>query len=115
MTTTFLVRGEANLIGAIVLGLEVVIILPRAIENYREQFSGLPIAATECLLCIEWINLVEVVLVQAQVARRWHAASATSTPARWYQEMLVNHVDSGNQKIGLVVGSSLDNDSSTFS
>jgi hypothetical protein len=31
---TFLVRGEANLIGAIVLGLKVVIVVSHTIENY---------------------------------------------------------------------------------
>jgi hypothetical protein len=47
---TFLVRGEVNLTGAIVLGLEVVIILPHTIENDYEQFSGHPIPSTKCLL-----------------------------------------------------------------
>jgi hypothetical protein len=55
---TFLVRGEVNLTGAIVLGLEVVIILPHTIENDYD-----PIPATKCLLFIERIDQVEVVLV----------------------------------------------------
>jgi hypothetical protein len=64
----FLVRGEANLIGTIILGLVVVIILPHTIENRQEEFSGHHIAATRCLLFKNWINWIEVVLVEAQVA-----------------------------------------------
>jgi hypothetical protein len=63
-----LVRGEANITGSIIFGLEVVIILSHATKNDQEQFSGHPIAVTKCLLFIKWINQVKVVLAQAGVA-----------------------------------------------
>jgi hypothetical protein len=65
---TCLVRGEANLTGAIVLGFELVIIVPHAIENDQKQCSGHPISVMKCLLFIEQIGPVEVVLVQACMA-----------------------------------------------
>jgi hypothetical protein len=65
---TFLVRGEADLTGAIILGLEVVIVVSDAIENDQKQFSGHPIAMTKFLCFIYRLDRVEVVLVQAQMA-----------------------------------------------
>jgi hypothetical protein len=64
---TFLVRGEANLTGAIVLGLEVAIVVSDAIENDQKQFSGHLIPTTKCLRFIERHDRVEVVLVQAHM------------------------------------------------
>jgi hypothetical protein len=65
---TFLVRGEANLTGTIILSLEVVILIPHAIENHQEQFSRHPIATTECVRFKDQIDWAEVVLVKALVA-----------------------------------------------
>jgi hypothetical protein len=65
---TFLVRGEADLTGAIILGLEVVIVVTDAIENDQKQFSGHPIATTEFLRLIYRLDQVKVVLVEAIMA-----------------------------------------------
>jgi hypothetical protein len=77
-----LVRGEANLTGTFVLGLEVVIVIPNAIENHQEQFSGHPITMMKCLLFKDRINWVKVALVKAWVAsfldRDLHWAGASS-------------------------------------
>jgi hypothetical protein len=60
---TFLVRGEADITGAIILGLEVVIVVSNAIENDQKQFSGHVIAMTKFYCFIYRHDRVEVVLV----------------------------------------------------
>jgi hypothetical protein len=65
---TFLVRRKADLTGAIILGLEVVIVVSDAIENDQKQSSGHPIATTKFLCFIYRHDRVEVVLIQAHMA-----------------------------------------------
>jgi hypothetical protein len=60
---TFLVRGEANITSAIVLGLELVIVVSDAIENDQKQFFGHAIATTKCLRFIYRHDRVKLVLV----------------------------------------------------
>jgi hypothetical protein len=111
---TFLVRGATNLTGAIVLGLQVVIVVSHAIENDQKQFSRHPIAVTKFLLFIEQINRVELVLVQAHMASFSIAIDVVllllrrTAPARRQEELLNHHAGSGHQKIDLAIGRRLE-------
>jgi hypothetical protein len=65
---TFLVRGEADLTGAIIFALKVVIIVSDAIENDQKELSGHSIATTKFLCFIYRLDRVKVVLVEAHMA-----------------------------------------------
>jgi hypothetical protein len=65
---TFLVRGKANITGAIDLGTEVIIICPHAMKNIQKQLPGHQIPVTECLRVVNWIGLMEIVSHKAGVS-----------------------------------------------